>query len=140
MGGARRSRAEASSMSPPRAVEIAQKLIQRRSVTPADDGALAYLGGLLTAAGFAAEIVPFAEPGMPTILNLYARIGDARPHIVFAGHTDVVPPGDAGKWRFDPFSGEIAEGMVWGRGACDMKGGVAAAVAAALRIVARGDL
>jgi succinyl-diaminopimelate desuccinylase len=126
-------------MSPPGAVEITQKLIQKRSVTPADDGALPYLRELLAAAGFAAEIVSFAEPGMPTIDNLYARIGDSAPHIVFAGHTDVVPPGDAGKWRFDPFEGAIAEGMVWGRGACDMKGGVAAAVAAALRMVARGD-
>src|SRR5262249_46214854 len=63
----------------------------------------------------------------------------AAPHIVFAGHTDVVPPGDAVKWRFDPFSAEVADGMVWGRGACDMKGGVSAAVAAALRYVTRND-
>src|SRR5471032_796404 len=98
-------------MSPPGAVEIAQKLIQKRSVTPADDGALPYLRELLAAAGFAAEIVSFAEPGMPTIDNLYARIGNSAPHIVFAGHTDVVPPGDTAKWRFDPFSGTIAEGM-----------------------------
>jgi succinyl-diaminopimelate desuccinylase len=127
-------------MSAPDAVEIAQRLIARRSVTPADDGALAYLGGLLAAAGFSVEIASFAEPGMATIDNLYARIGNSAPHIVFAGHTDVVPPGDTAKWRFDPFEGAIAEGMVWGRGACDMKGGVAAAVAAALRFVAGGDL
>jgi succinyl-diaminopimelate desuccinylase len=127
-------------MTIPSAVEIARSLIARRSVTPADDGALPYLRDLLAAAGFAAEIVSFAEPGMATVDNLYARIGARAPHIVFAGHTDVVPTGDPGKWRFDPFSGEIAEGMIWGRGACDMKGGVAAAVAAALRMVDRGGV
>jgi succinyl-diaminopimelate desuccinylase len=127
-------------MTSPDAVEIARRLIERRSVTPADDGALPYLRDLLAGAGFIAEIVSFAEPGMPTIDNLYARIGARSPHIVFAGHTDVVPPGDPGKWRFDPFSGQIAEGMIWGRGACDMKGGLAAALAAALRVAARGGL
>ena len=125
---------------PPGAVEIAGRLIACRSVTPADDGALPYLRDLLATAGFAAEIVSFAEPGAPGVANLYARIGTRPPHIVFAGHTDVVPPGDPAKWRFDPFSGKIADGMIWGRGACDMKGGVAAAAAAALRAVARGKL
>jgi succinyl-diaminopimelate desuccinylase len=125
-------------MNPPSVVEIAQRLIARRSVTPADDGALPYLRGLLEGAGFSAEIVSFAEPGMATIDNLYARVGTQSPHLVFAGHTDVVPPGDSGGWRFDPFSGEIFEGMIWGRGACDMKGGVAAAIVAALRFVQRG--
>ncbi|MGD0722361.1 MAG: succinyl-diaminopimelate desuccinylase [Roseiarcus sp.] len=125
-------------MSAPGAVEIARRLIARRSVTPADDGALPYLGALLEAAGFRAEIVAFCEPGAAPVDNLYARIGARAPHIVFAGHTDVVPPGDPARWRFDPFSGEIADGMIWGRGACDMKGGLAAAVAAATRFVARG--
>jgi succinyl-diaminopimelate desuccinylase len=123
---------------PHAALEIARRLIACRSVTPADGGALAYLRDLLADAGFTAEIVSFADPDTPTIANLYARIGTEAPHIVFAGHTDVVPPGDASKWRFDPFSGEIADGMIWGRGACDMKGGVAAAAAAALRFAARG--
>jgi succinyl-diaminopimelate desuccinylase len=126
-------------MTSPNAVEIARRLIERRSVTPADDGALLYLRDLLAGAGFAAEIVSFAEPGMPTIGNLYARFGAGSPHIVLAGHTDVVPTGDPGKWRFDPFSGQIADGMIWGRGACDMKGGLAAALAAALRFIAGGD-
>ena len=62
----------------------------------------------------------------------------AQPNLAFAGHTDVVPPGDKALWRFDPFSGEIADGELWGRGACDMKGGVAASVAAALRFIAKG--
>jgi succinyl-diaminopimelate desuccinylase len=124
----------------PGAVEIAGRLIACRSITPADDGALPYLRDLLTGSGFSAEIVSFAAPGAPAVDNLYARIGTLPPHIVFAGHTDVVPPGDPAKWRFGPFSGAIAEDMIWGRGACDMKGGLAAAVAAALRAVARGPL
>ena len=115
-------------------VEIARKLIARRSVTPADDGALPYLRDLLDAAGFSAEIVVFDEPGSAPIANLYARLGASPPYIVFAGHTDVVPSGDVAQWRFDPFSGELTEGMIWGRGACDMKGGLAAAIAAAAAV------
>ncbi|HYA74528.1 MAG TPA: succinyl-diaminopimelate desuccinylase, partial [Roseiarcus sp.] len=120
------------------ALEIARALIAFPSVTPADAGALPYLKGLLAEAGFAAEIVSFAAPGTPTIDNLYARFGAHAPNFVFAGHTDVVPPGEATKWRFDPFAGAVADGQIWGRGAADMKGGIAAAVAAALRFVARG--
>src|SRR5208337_4673914 len=91
---------------------------------------------LLGTHGFMTELVPFAAQGTPDVLNLFARYGTAKPNFVFAGHTDVVPPGDARRWRFDPFSGEVAEGQLWGRGACDMKGGLAAAVAAALRFIA----
>ena len=120
------------------ALEIAQELIRRRSVTPADGGALDYVEGLLTAAGFACERLPFASPGAPRIENLYARFGEASPCLAFAGHTDVVPPGDVGRWRFDPFAAQVAEGKLWGRGAADMKGGVAAALAAALRYVEAG--
>jgi succinyl-diaminopimelate desuccinylase len=121
---------------PPSALEIARALIRFPSVTPADGGALPYLRDLLAQAGFAAELVTFEAPGTPAVLNLYARFGAAKPNLAFAGHTDVVPPGDKARWRFDPFSGEIADGELWGRGACDMKGGVAAAVAAALRFIA----
>jgi succinyl-diaminopimelate desuccinylase len=123
---------------PPSALEIARALIRFPSVTPADCGALPYLRDLLVEAGFAAELVTFEAPGTPAVMNLYARFGAAKPNLAFAGHTDVVPPGDKTRWRFDPFSGEIADGQLWGRGACDMKGGVAAAVAAALRFIARG--
>ena len=123
---------------PPSALEIAQALIRFPSVTPADGGALPYLRDLLGKAGFATELVSFEAPGTPSVLNLYARSGAATPNLAFAGHTDVVPPGDKALWRFDPFAGEIADGCLWGRGACDMKGGVAASVAAALRFVARG--
>jgi len=124
--------------SPPSALAIARALIAFPSVTPADAGALPYIRDLLERAGFAAEIVSFSSPGAPAIVNLYARFGEGAPNLVFAGHTDVVPPGDAAKWRFDPFSGAIADGCLWGRGASDMKGGVAAALAAALSFVARG--
>ncbi|MGD0185294.1 MAG: succinyl-diaminopimelate desuccinylase [Roseiarcus sp.] len=126
------------SAQPKSALDIARALIAFPSVTPADAGALPYLEGLLEEAGFAAETVSFAAPGTPSIDNLYARFGVEAPNFVFAGHTDVVPPGDVEKWRFDPFAGALADGQIWGRGACDMKGGLAAALAAALRFVARG--
>ena len=119
------------------ALEIARALIRCRSVTPEDGGALPYLRDLLAGAGFAAELVTFEAVGTPAVLNLAARFGGGRPNLVFAGHTDVVPPGDAARWRFDPFAAEIADGELWGRGACDMKGGVASAAAAALRFIAR---
>jgi succinyl-diaminopimelate desuccinylase len=124
--------------SPLSALEIARALIAFPSVTPAEAGALRYLKGLLDEAGFSSEIVTFASPGAPAIDNLYARIGSAAPNFVFAGHTDVVPPGEVSQWRFPPFAGVVADGRLWGRGAADMKGGVAAAVAAALRFVAAG--
>ncbi len=115
---------------------IARALIAFPSVTPADAGALPYLRDLLAGAGFKAELVTFSAPGAPDVLNLYARFGRDAPNLAFAGHTDVVPAGDAARWRFPPFSAEIADGSLWGRGACDMKGGLAAAVAAALGFVA----
>ena len=121
----------------PSALEIARALIRCRSVTPEDGGALPYLSDLLAQAGFAAELVAFEAPGTPKVLNLHARFGTGRPNLAFAGHTDVVPPGDVKRWRFDPFAAEIADGHLWGRGACDMKGGVAAAAAAALRFIAK---
>ena len=124
------------SATPLSALEIARALIAFPSVTPAEAGALRYLKRVLDEAGFASEIVTFASPGAPAIDNLYARFGSAAPNFVFAGHTDVVPPGEVSQWRFPPFAGVVAEGRLWGRGAADMKGGVAAAVAAALRFVA----
>jgi succinyl-diaminopimelate desuccinylase len=118
-------------------VAILQALIRCPSVTPEEGGALHYLAALLGEAGFATDIVRFSEPGTPDVDNLFARIGEGDPHLVFAGHTDVVPPGDLARWRFDPFSGEIADGMIFGRGAADMKGGVAAFAAAMLDYVQR---
>ncbi len=125
---------------PPTTLEIARALIAFRSVTPVDAGALSYLADLLAASGFSAELVAFSAPDTPDVLNLYARFGTGAPNLAFAGHTDVVPTGAEAAWRFPPFSAEVADGQLWGRGACDMKGGLAAAVAAALRFVARGDV
>ncbi|HTV32410.1 MAG TPA: succinyl-diaminopimelate desuccinylase [Methylocella sp.] len=122
------------------ALHLCRALVRCPSVTPEDGGALAVLQDELEAAGFAVERIRFSEPGTPDVDNLYARIGHAAPYLAFAGHTDVVPVGDATKWRFDPFSGEIAESALWGRGAADMKGGVAAFTAAACAYVAQHGL
>ena len=127
-----------ASLAAPSALEIARALIAFPSVTPADGGALAYLRDLLGEAGFNCELVVFAAPGTPDVMNLYARFGAGSPNLVFAGHTDVVPPGDVSRWRFDPFSATIADGCLFGRGACDMKGGLAAAIAGALKFIAKG--
>ncbi len=127
------------------AVSIARDLIRCRSVTPADAGALGVLEDLLKGAGFAVHRVTFGEPGTTDIDNLYARIGDSAPHITFAGHTDVVPPGDEGAWSIGAFSGGVKDGFIYGRGAVDMKGGIACSVAAVLEHLrdhggkARGD-
>jgi succinyl-diaminopimelate desuccinylase len=120
-------------------VDIARDLLRCRSVTPAEGGALAYLNALLKAAGFDAHRVTFTEPETAPVENLYARIGDGAPHFMFAGHTDVVTPGDEAAWRHPPFAAEIADGMLYGRGAVDMKGGLACALAAALdHLAAKG--
>jgi len=117
-------------------VAIARDLIRCRSVTPDEGGALAYLQGLLTPAGFEVHRAIFAEPGTAPVDNLYARIGTARPNLLFAGHTDVVPPGNEGAWSHPPFAGEVASDRLYGRGAVDMKGGIACFVAAALDYLA----
>jgi succinyl-diaminopimelate desuccinylase len=121
-------------------VALARDLIRKPSVTPADAGALDVLQQRLEAAGFACRRLPFSEPGAPDIDNLYARIGSEKPYLLFAGHTDVVPPGDREKWRADPFAGEILDGELYGRGAADMKGGIAAFAAAALAFLAESPL
>jgi succinyl-diaminopimelate desuccinylase len=113
-------------------VAIARELLRCRSVTPADGGALAYLEAALKSAGFAVHRVTFSEPGTADVENLYARIGSAAPNLVFAGHTDVVPPGEESAWTHPPFSGDLAGGKLYGRGAVDMKGGIACMVAAVL--------
>lgn len=114
------------------ALSIARDLIRCPSVTPADAGALGVLEPLLKNAGFDVHRITFSEPGVADIDNLYARIGSGRPHIAFAGHTDVVPPGDEAAWTRGAFSGDVVDGFLYGRGAVDMKGGVACGVAAAL--------
>ena len=93
----------------------------------------------LNAAGFTCHRVTFSEPGIADVDNLYARIGTEGPHITFAGHTDVVPPGDESAWSVGAFSGEVKDGFLHGRGAVDMKGGIACSVAAVLEHLAAND-
>src|SRR4051812_49120695 len=114
------------------AVTITRDLVRCASVTPADAGALGVLERLLKDAGFEVHRVTFGEPGTSDIDNLYARIGTEAPHITFAGHTDVVPAGDETAWTHGAFSGEVKDGYLYGRGAVDMKGGIACSVAAVL--------
>jgi succinyl-diaminopimelate desuccinylase len=120
-------------------VAIARDLIRCPSVTPAEGGALAYLDRVLGGAGFAVHRLTFSEPGTADVENLYARIGAGAPHLMFAGHTDVVPPGDAAAWTHAPFAADVADGMLFGRGAADMKGAIACKLAAVLdHLAARG--
>ncbi|HEY0329005.1 MAG TPA: succinyl-diaminopimelate desuccinylase [Rhodopseudomonas sp.] len=118
------------------ALSIAQDLLRCPSVTPADAGALGVLERLLQAAGFDVHRVTFSEPGAADIDNLYARIGTSAPHLCFAGHTDVVPPGDVAAWSHGAFAGEVHDSQLYGRGAVDMKGGIACSVAAVLEYLA----
>lgn len=116
-------------------VVLAQELIRCPSVTPKDEGTLSVLEDALKPLGFACERLVYGDTA-----NLFARIGDEGPQFCFAGHTDVVPPGDAKLWRHDPFGGVIENGVLHGRGAADMKGAVAAFAAAAARRLAKGPL
>ena len=117
-------------------VDLAQRLIRCPSVTPAEGGALDLLQEVLEALGFTCHRLPFAEPGTADVDNLYARIGTGA-SFCYAGHTDVVPVGDAAAWSSDPFGGEIRGGWLYGRGAVDMKGSIAAFVAALGGFLAR---
>ncbi len=118
-------------------VELARALIRCPSVTPADAGAQAVLAAALEPLGFSVERLRFAQGGEPAIDNLFARLGDGAPHLAFAGHADVVPAGDAAAWTADPFGAEIRDGMLFGRGAADMKGEIACFVAAVARQLQR---
>jgi succinyl-diaminopimelate desuccinylase len=115
---------------------IARDLVRCRSVTPDEGGALGFLQGLLAQAGFTVHRAVFDEPGTAPVDNLYARVGLAKPNLLFAGHTDVVPPGNEASWSHPPFAGEIDGDTLYGRGAVDMKGGIACFVAAALDYLA----
>jgi len=119
-------------------VALAQALIRCESVTPAEAGALTLLEGVLGAAGFETHRVTFSEPGFADVENLYARLGNTGPNLCFAGHTDVVPPGDLEAWTTPPFAAQVRDGMLYGRGAVDMKGEIACFIAAARRFLARG--
>jgi succinyl-diaminopimelate desuccinylase len=114
-------------------IALAQDLIRRPSVTPADAGAMAVLRGTLESLGFTCQPMPFGD-----IENLYARLGTTGPNLCFAGHTDVVPPGDADTWSTPPFAAAIEDGALTGRGAVDMKSAIAAFVAAIARVLEKG--
>lgn len=117
-------------------VAIARALLTCPSVTPVEGGALTTLEALLKPAGFTVDRPVFSAPDTPDVENLFAAIGGGGRHLCFAGHTDVVPPGDVAAWTHGPFEGAIVDGLLYGRGAVDMKGGVAAFAAAALDFVA----
>jgi len=113
-------------------IELTRALIRCPSVTPADEGALGVLQEALEALGFSCTRLPFGK-GEARVDNLYARLGEAGPNFCFAGHTDVVPVGARESWSVDPFGGEVRDGELYGRGAADMKGAIAAFVSAVSR-------
>ena len=115
-------------------ISLAQDLIRRPSVTPVDAGAMDVLQGALRGLGFNCQRLPFEGTE-----NLYARRGTKGPNLAFAGHTDVVPVGDSAAWKTGPFEAEIIDGVLFGRGAVDMKGAIAAWVAAVDRVLAKGE-
>lgn len=118
-------------------VALARDMMRCPSITPADAGALDVLQAALEGLGFRCHRLPFSAPGTPDVDNLYARIGDGGSNFCFAGHTDVVPPGERARWSVDPFAAAIQGDWLIGRGAADMKGAIAAFVAAAGRFLAR---
>jgi succinyl-diaminopimelate desuccinylase len=109
------------------ALALAQALIRKPSVTPKDAGALDVLEAILKELGFVIHRLPFGD-----VDNLYARLGNSAPHFCFAGHTDVVPVGEG--WEADPFAAEVRDGVLYGRGAADMKSAIAAFIAAVARL------
>ena len=111
-------------------IDLTSRLIRCPSVTPADEGALDLVEETLSALGFACHRLTFEEAGAAPVDNLYARLGETGPNFCYAGHTDVVPTGDPSAWRVDPFAGAVIDGKLYGRGAADMKGSIAAFLAA----------
>ncbi|MFO1118625.1 MAG: succinyl-diaminopimelate desuccinylase [Rhodospirillales bacterium] len=126
--------------SSPDPLDLARALIRCPSVTPEDAGALSVLEAALLPLGFACERMRFEEAGTAPVDNLWVRLGDGEPGFCFAGHTDVVPPGDRALWNVDPFGGVVRDGRLWGRGAADMKAAIACFVAAAGRFLRSGGL
>ena len=124
-------------MTPTDPVANLAALIRCPSVTPAEGGALGVLFDLLAPLGFSVERITSTDRETPDIENLYARLGTEGPHLMFAGHTDVVPVGDETSWTHPPFAADIAEYQMYGRGAVDMKGGIACFVAAVARHIER---
>jgi succinyl-diaminopimelate desuccinylase len=117
------------------AINLTKELIRRPSVTPADAGAMDIVEQTLAGLGFACRRMRFGE-----IENLYARYGTERPNLCFAGHTDVVPVGDAGAWSRGAFDAAVVDGELVGRGAVDMKSAIAAFAAAAAKAIEAGQV
>lgn len=120
-------------MNPKDPVQLTAALVKCPSVTPDEGGALTLLQNVLEPAGFEVHRMTMQEADTPDVENLYARYGGQGPNLCFAGHTDVVPVGDRQGWRHDPFGAVIEDGVMYGRGTVDMKGGIACFIAAALR-------
>src|SRR5690242_15499560 len=118
-------------------VELTRALVRCESVTPVEAGALQLLERVLGTLGFRCERMDFAQPGTDDVANLYARIGSGGKHFCFAGHSDVVPVGDLSSWTIGPFSAELSAGYLFGRGAADMKGAIAAFTEAVARFLKR---
>ncbi len=121
-------------------IKLAQELIRCKSVTPEDGGAIELLSSHLTSLGFFCQKLDFSGDDSYPVKNLYASWGQGKANLCFAGHTDVVPVGDSAAWRFDPFGGVIQGGILYGRGAVDMKTAIACFIAACARVLARGSL
>ena len=113
-----------------RPAEILRELIRCPSITPEEGGALGVLESVLAGLGFELHRMTFSDADTPDVENLYARLGTGEPHLMFAGHTDVVPVGNEADWSLKPFEGDIRDGYMFGRGAVDMKGGIACFIAA----------
>lgn len=120
----------------PDAATLLADLIKCPSVTPNEAGTLTYIADLLDRAGFAVDRLTFSAPDTPDVENLFASIGSGKPSLLFNGHTDVVPPGDEARWTHPPYAAECENGVMFGRGAVDMKGGVACFLAATLSYLA----
>src|SRR5258707_2592691 len=118
-------------------VERTRALVRCESVTRREAGALQDLEQTLASLGFRCERMDFSQAGTDDVANLYARIGNSGRHFCFAGHSDVVPVGDLSSWTIGPFAAELADGYLFGRGAADMKGAIAAFIDAANRFLAR---
>src|SRR5690606_28516004 len=125
---------EAMPHAPVDPVELTRQLIRLPSVTPADEGAMDLLEDILTGLGFSCRRMPFEG-----IENLYAKRGTQGPNLCFAGHTDVVPSGPEEGWTADPFAADVVDGMLYGRGAVDMKGGIAAWISAVADVLNAGE-
>src|SRR4029079_1146540 len=118
-------------------VELTRSLVRCESVTPVEAGALTLLERTLGGLGFRFERMDFSQIGTEDVANLYARIGSGGKHFCFAGHSDVVPVGDLSSWTIGPFAAELSAGYLFGRGAADLKGAIAAFTEASARFLAR---